>query len=72
MKKEKDLTKDIKKEEEKNNKKENNKEVKNNKDTKKKKKKFKIKINWLKVLVWFALILMVGSAIAAILSPLFG
>ena len=61
MKKEKDLIKDTKKE-----------EVKNNKDTKKKKKKFKIRINWAKVLVWFALILMVGSAIAAIFSPLFG
>lgn len=35
----------------------------------KKKKKFKIK--WNKVFVWIALIAMVASAFAAILSPLF-
>lgn len=38
-----------------------------NKDNKKKKKKFKI--NWQKVLVWLALIAMIGAAILAILSP---
>ena len=37
----------------------------------KKNKKKKIKINWSKVFVWLALIAMVGSALAAILSPLF-
>ena len=40
------------------------------KDTKNKKKKRKLKINWSKVLVWIALITMVGSAVAAIFSPL--
>ena len=35
------------------------------------KKKKKFKINWVKVFVWIALIAMVGSAFAAILSPLF-
>lgn len=34
-------------------------------------KKKKIKINWGKVFIWIALIAMVGSAIAAIISPLF-
>lgn len=38
------------------------------KETKKKKKKFKI--NWTKVFVWIALIAMVLSAVAAIISPL--
>lgn len=42
--------------------------AKNNKDIKKKKKK--LKINWGKILVWFALIAMIGSAIIAILSPI--
>lgn len=36
-----------------------------------KNKKKKHKINWGKIFVWIALIAMVGSAIAAILSPLF-
>ena len=36
-----------------------------------KKKKKKLKINWTKLFVWIALIAMVGSAFAAILSPLF-
>ena len=36
-----------------------------------KKKRFKIKINWAKLFVWVALIAMVGSAFAAVLSPLF-
>ena len=40
------------------------------KDKNNKRKKFKIKINWSKVLVWIALITMVGSAVAAIFSPL--
>ncbi len=40
-------------------------------DVKNKKKKKKIKINWAKIFVWIALIAMVGSAFAAILSPLF-
>ena len=40
------------------------------KDTKNKKKRRKLKINWSKVLVWIALITMVGSAVAAIFSPL--
>ena len=40
------------------------------KDTNNKKKKRKIKINWAKVFVWLALITMVGSAVAAIFSPL--
>ena len=35
------------------------------------KKKKKFKINWAKVFVWFALIAMVFSALAAIISPLF-
>lgn len=39
------------------------------KNTKNKKKK--IKINWGKIFVWIALIAMIGSAFAAILSPLF-
>lgn len=39
------------------------------KETKKKRKK--IKFNWAKIFVWIALIAMVGSAFAAILSPLF-
>lgn len=39
-----------------------------NNDTKKRK---KFKINWSKFFVWVALIAMVGSAFAAILSPLF-
>lgn len=39
------------------------------KDNKKKRKK--IKLNWVKIFVWIALIAMVGSAFAAILSPLF-
>lgn len=39
------------------------------KEIKKKKKKFKIK--WTKVFVWIALIVMVLSAFAAIISPLF-
>ena len=39
-----------------------------NKDSKKRK---KFKINWSKFFVWVALIAMVGSAFAAILSPLF-
>lgn len=39
------------------------------KETKKKKKKFKI--NFQKILVWLALIVMVGSAFIAVLSPLF-
>ena len=34
-------------------------------------KKKKLKINWNKVAVWIALIAMVASAFAAILSPLF-
>lgn len=38
------------------------------KDKNNKRKKFKI--NWSKVLVWIALITMVGSAVAAIFSPL--
>ncbi len=38
---------------------------------KKDKKKKKIKINWTKIFIWIALIAMVGSAFAAILSPLF-
>lgn len=38
------------------------------KDNKKKKRKFKI--NYRKLLVWFALIAMVGSALMAILSPM--
>lgn len=38
------------------------------KDNKKKK---KFKINWAKIFVWFALIAMVGSAVAAIISPVF-
>lgn len=38
---------------------------------KNKKKQKKIKINWTKLFVWIALIAMVGSAFAAILSPLF-
>lgn len=37
----------------------------------KNKKMKKIKINWSKVFVWIALIAMVFSAFAAILSPLF-
>jgi len=37
----------------------------------KNKKKKKFKINWAKVFVWFALIAMVGSALAAIISPIF-
>ncbi len=41
---------------------------KNINESKKKKKKFRI--NWSKVLVWFALLAMVGSAIIAILSPI--
>lgn len=36
-----------------------------------KNKKKKFKISWTKVFVWIALIAMVGSAFAAILSPLF-
>ncbi len=36
-----------------------------------KKKKKKIKISWSKVFVWIALIAMVGSALMAIISPLF-
>lgn len=36
-----------------------------------KKKKKKFKINWTKIFVWIALIAMIGSALAAILSPLF-
>lgn len=43
---------------------------KNIEEKNKKKKKFKIKINWSKVCVWLALLAMVGSAIAAIISPL--
>lgn len=39
--------------------------------SKEKKKKKKFKINWAKVFVWVALIAMVGSAFAAVLSPLF-
>ncbi len=39
------------------------------KGTKKKRKKFKP--NWTKIFVWIALIAMVLSAFAAILSPLF-
>ncbi len=39
--------------------------------SKEKKKKKKFKINWTKVFVWVALIAMVGSAFAAVLSPLF-
>ncbi len=39
------------------------------KENKKKKKKFKI--DYGKVFVWIALIAMIGSALAAILSPLF-
>lgn len=35
------------------------------------KKKGKKKIKWSRIFVWIALIAMVGSAIAAILSPLF-
>ena len=35
------------------------------------KKKKKIKINFQKLIVWIALIAMVGSAFIAILSPLF-
>ena len=35
----------------------------------KEKKKKKFKINWSKVLVWFALIAMIGAAVMAILSP---
>ncbi len=42
----------------------------NSKD-KKKKKRFKIKINWGKLFVWIALVAMIGSAVIAILSPLF-
>ncbi|MCI5732432.1 MAG: hypothetical protein MR296_00090 [Tenericutes bacterium] len=38
-----------------------------NKDIKKKKKK---KFNWGKVLIWIALIAMIGSALLAILSPM--
>lgn len=38
---------------------------------KEKKKKKKIKLNWTKIFVWIALIAMIGSAFAAILSPLF-
>ena len=38
---------------------------------KNKNKKKKIKINWSKIFVWIALIAMIGSAFAAILSPLF-
>ncbi len=34
------------------------------------KKKKKLKINWGKILVWCALIAMVGTAIMAILSPM--
>lgn len=37
----------------------------------KKNKRKKIKINWSKIFVWIALIAMIGSAFAAILSPLF-
>ena len=36
----------------------------------KKKKKKKLKINWTKVCVWFALLAMLGSALLAIISPL--
>ena len=43
------------------------KEVKDKNNNEKKKKKFKIK--WGKILVWLALLAMVGSAIIAILSP---
>lgn len=39
--------------------------------TKEKNKKRKFKVNWSKVFVWVALIAMVGSAFAAVLSPLF-
>ncbi len=38
---------------------------------KNKNKRKKIKINWSKIFVWIALIAMIGSAFAAILSPLF-
>lgn len=46
-----------------------NKKIKNEK--KKKKKHKKIKINWTKVCVWLALIAMIGSALTAILAPMF-
>lgn len=36
-----------------------------------KSKKKKFKINWTKVFVWFALIAMIFSALAAIIAPLF-
>lgn len=36
-----------------------------------KKKKKKVKINWVKIFVWIALIAMIGSAVMAIISPLF-
>lgn len=39
-------------------------------EDKKKKKRKKFKINWSKILVWLALLAMVGSAIIAILSPI--
>ena len=38
--------------------------------SKEKKKRKKFKINWSKILVWLALIAMVGSALIAILSPI--
>lgn len=38
---------------------------------KKNKKRKKIKINYTKIFVWIALIAMIISAVAAILSPLF-
>ena len=37
----------------------------------KKNKKKKKKINWSKIFVWIALVAMISSALAAILSPLF-
>ncbi len=40
------------------------------KETKEKKKKKKLKINWTKVCVWFALLAMIGSALLAVISPI--